>query len=95
MGDVMYFPSHVAIILGIQQREIWSWIKSGELKTVFQNGKTYILHKDIIDYLNRYPENVGRVYCDDLIPFFNDARADIIVRLEVLREIFENVHNWR
>lgn len=88
MGDqVMYLPSQIAMILGKSRLDILKWIEEGKLGSVMRNGRAFSSAQDIASFLHEYPEEVGRVYCDDLIPFFNKARENIVEKLEKLNEV--------
>lgn len=89
MGDqvIRYMPSQISLILGKDRREVLKWIEEGKLGSVTQYGRAMSSAQDIARFLNEHPEEVGRVYCDDLIPFFNRARENIVEKLENLNEV--------
>lgn len=88
MSEVMpyFLPTQLAIILGADANDIRQWIERGELQSEKKDGRIRITPKSVALFLLRYPEEVGRVYCDDLIPVFNEAREQIVNILEQLRE---------
>lgn len=84
---IRYFPSQIAMILGKSMFDVLDWMKNGKLNFVNQNGKQESSAEDIAKFLNTYPEEIGRAYCNDLIPFFNQARTNIVQHLETLNEV--------
>lgn len=88
MPEVMPFflPTQLAIILGVNANDIRDWINQGILQSEKKDGRIRITPRNVALFLFRHPEEAGRVYCDDLIPFYNDARSHIVDILEQLRE---------
>lgn len=84
---IRYFPKQVAMILGKDITDVLRWIDSGALKSDMKYGRPWSSQQDIAEFLNEHPEEIGRVYCDDLIPFFNQARSNIVAKLENLNEV--------
>lgn len=84
---IYYMPSQISIILGKTRREVINWIEQGKIKTVIKNGRALASAYDISNFLHEYPEEIGRIYCNDLIPFFNQARENIVEKLENLNEV--------
>lgn len=82
-----YFPRQIAMILGKDVRDVLRWISSGALKSDTKYGRQWSSQQDIAEFLNEHPEEIGRVYCDDLIPFFNQARSNIVEKLENLNGV--------
>lgn len=85
--QMMYMPYQIALILGKNRSDILEWMKGGKLRSVMQHGRLFSSAQDVADFLRECPEEIGRVYCDDLIPFFNQARANIVEKLENLNEV--------
>lgn len=81
-----FLPTQLAIILGASANDIRSWAESGILESEYRNKRLLITPENVARFLLDHPEEAGRVYCDDLIPFFNNARARIVDILEQLRE---------
>lgn len=88
MSEVIpyFLPTQLAIILGADTNDIRKWAEQGILQSEKKNGRVRITPKNVALFLLRHPEEAGRVYCDDLIPVFNKARAEIVDILERLRE---------
>lgn len=88
MSEVMPFllPTQLAVILGASANDIRRWTEDGTLKSEFKDGRTRITPQNVAYFLLAHPEEAGRVYCDDLIPVFNEVRASIVDILEQLRE---------
>lgn len=88
MPEVMPFflPTQLAIILGADANDLRKWVEQGVLQSEKKNGRIRITPKSVALFLLRHPEEAGRVYCDDLIPIFNEARKEIVDILEQLRE---------
>lgn len=84
---IFYMPSEIALILGKDRRDVLRWIESGRLSSIQKYGRAVSNAHDIVKFLHEHPEEVGRVYCDDLIPFFNQARNSIVELLEKLNEV--------
>lgn len=87
------FPSQVAILLGRLQRDIFTWIDRGELKANRNGRLVKIATDDLIEYLYLHPENVGRIYCDDLTTTLNEWRRNLVEGLEELRDAY--IHKRR
>lgn len=84
---VFYMVSQISMILGKNRLDILKWIEDKQLASITQHGRVMSSAQDIADFLHRNPEEIGRVYCDDLIPFFNNARENIVEKLENLNEV--------
>lgn len=84
--DNLWFPSQLALVLGVPQREILGWIDRNELRAKVKGKVVKISENDLIQHLVDYPEHVGRVYCDDLVDSINQFRAMIVRRIEAVRE---------
>lgn len=82
-----FIPSDIAMLLGKSSRDVRNWQKEGLLRSTLLYGRNCSSEKDISEFLHDHPEEIGRVYCDDLIPFFNEARAQIVTLLEQLNEV--------
>lgn len=82
-------PNEVAIILGKPIIQVNEWLLSGSMHSTVQYGRHCPTCEDVAKFLQEHPEEVGRVYCDDLIRFFNEARAQIVDILEKLRGVAE------
>lgn len=80
--DIIWFPSQLAIVLGANQTDILEWVAKGELKAEKKGSVTKIMESALIDFLREHRECVGRIYCDDLTPFFNKSRTRIARKLE-------------
>lgn len=78
------FPSEIAFVLGIQQRIILKWIERQELPATIVGKYIYIDYDDLIRYLYHHPENVGRIYCDDLPGYVTELRTKMVNDLEGL-----------
>lgn len=85
--QMMYMPYQIAIILGKNRSDILEWMKEGTLRSVIQHGRLFSSAQNVANFLREHPEEIGRVYCDDLIPFFNRARENIVEKLEKLNEV--------
>lgn len=81
-----FLPTQLAIILGADANDIRKWAKQGVLQSEKKDGRVRITPKSVALFLFHHPEEAGRVYCDDLIPIFNEAREQIVTILEQLRE---------
>lgn len=92
MPEVMPFflPTQLAIMLGTSADDIRQWIENGLLASEFKNGRIRISPNNVAKFLYKHPEEVGRIYCDDLIPVFNEARSAIVDILEQMREDEQN-----
>lgn len=88
MSEIMPFflPTQLAIILGASGNDIREWVEKGILQSEKKDGRSRITPKNVALFLLHHPEEAGRVYCDDLIPFYNEARAHIVDILEQMRE---------
>lgn len=88
MPEVMPFflPTQLAIILGADANDIREWAEQGLLQSEKRDGRMRITPENVALFLFHHPEEAGRVYCDDLIPIFNESRAQIVTILEQLRE---------
>lgn len=97
MGDevIYYFPSQIAMLLGKSRFDVLDWMDSGKLNFINRHGKPESTAEDIAQFLHVHPEEIGRVYCDDLIPFFNQARSDIVTVLENLNEVNNTWQGYR
>lgn len=85
--DMKMFPSQWALILGVQQRDIWDWIMDGLLKAEVAGKKAHVISvNEVTKFLAEHPIYVGRVYCEDAIPFYNDIRRKIVDRMEDIRD---------
>lgn len=82
-------PSQVAIILGKPITQVNEWLLNGVIKSTIRHGIYCPTCEDVAKFLQEHPEEVGRVYCDDLIRFFNEARAQVVDILEKLRGVAE------
>ena len=80
--DIIWFPSQLALILGVNQTDILDWVAKGELKAEKKGSVTKIEENALVDFLRDHRDCVGRVYCDDLTPFLNKSRARIVRKLE-------------
>lgn len=80
--DVIWFPSQLALVLGINQTDILDWIAKGKLKAEKKGSVTKISENALVEFLRENRECVGRIYCDDLTPFLNKARARIVRKVE-------------
>ncbi len=90
MGIKM-FPSEWAVILGTSQRDIWEWVFAGSLKYEKVGKKSYTISvQDMTNFLIENPSNIGRLYCDDIILFYNKIRHIIIEQIE---RQYENANN--
>lgn len=81
-----FLPTQLAIILGTDANDIREWAEKGVLQSEKKDGRIRITPKEVALFLFHRPEEAGRVYCDDLIPIFNEAREQIVTILEQLRE---------
>lgn len=88
MPEIMpyFLPTQLAIILGADANDLRKWVEQEVLQSEKKNGRIRITPKSVALFLLHHPEEVGRVYCDDLIPVFNEAREQIVNILEQLRE---------
>lgn len=88
-GETMigYLPSQLALILGHNKTDILSWIERGDLEHTVQNNRILCNSEQISKFLSKHQDLVGRIYCDDLIPFFNTARENIVEKLENILEV--------
>lgn len=88
MSEVIpyFLPTQLAIILGTSVNNIREWVECGILKSEKKDDRVRITPKQIALFLLHHPEEIGRIYCDDLIPVFNEARKQIVDILENLRE---------
>lgn len=85
--ELKFFPSQWALILGVQQRDIWDWVMDGLLKAERVGIKAHLISvKDVTEFLAKHPIYVGRVYCEDAIPFYNDIRRQIVNKMEEIRD---------
>lgn len=80
-----WFPSQLALVLGIQQRDILEWVMAGKIKAEVNGKVIKISEADLVDYLAEHPEYVGRLYCDDLTTSINEFRASLVAKLEERR----------
>lgn len=88
MLEVMPFflPTQLAIVLGTDANDIRRWVEQKLLQSEKKDGRIRITPENVALFLFHHPEEAGRVYCDDLIPIFNEAREQIVTILEQLRE---------
>lgn len=81
-------PFQMAIILGTTQQKIMSWIREHKLSADINGRYISIELKELIRYLYCHPEDVGRIYCDDIPGYITNIRTDIVNHLEE----FENAN---
>lgn len=83
------------MILGIWQRDIWEWISKGLLPVTKINRATLISDDDLAKFLADHPIYVGRIYCEDELPYHNQIRKQIVEKMETIRDANYTTSNCR
>lgn len=85
-----YTMSELALLLGTPQTDIWDWIDSGMLAAQRNNKFVTVNEDELIGFLLRNPEYVGRLYKHDIPGYIDKLRRQISSRLEERRGEIES-----
>lgn len=82
MRNFPLFPSQIALMLGVDQRQILEWVMEEKLKAKKDSSHIWITTFDLIDFLSQNLECVGRLYCDNPVNVYQSWNQEIIEELE-------------
>lgn len=82
MKDFNFLPFQLSFLLGTPYRNILDWIEAGKLKTNGNWRIPLVSLSDLIDFLGQNREYVGRLYCENPVPLFDELRKSIIEEMD-------------
>jgi len=77
-----WFPHQLSLVLGVPQPKIMDWIDKKILPATKGKRTVSINEDDLVQFLHDHPEQVGRVYCDDIPGYLDECRKNLVSKLE-------------
>lgn len=79
-----WFPNQLSLVLGIPQPIIMDWINKKMLPAKRGKKTVSIDEDDLVIFLHDHPDQVGRVYCDDIPGYLDECRKNLVTKLEAI-----------
>lgn len=79
-----WLPNQLSLVLGIPKPKIMDWVDKGFLPATKGKRTVSIDEEDLVRFLHDHPDQVGRVYCNDIPGYLDKCRKNLVNKLEAI-----------